>query len=83
MPDIVKKSAVEFNLLKDRDQKCEIASGDNAAKNSTIEIEGETYTLSRMNWTRLENMGFGLPMQGSIKVIMPGLVLKLRCRGRR
>ena len=45
--DIVKKSAVEFNLLKDhRSVNTKLLEADNTAKNTTIEIEGQIYTVT-------------------------------------
>ncbi len=81
--DIVKKSAVEFNLLKDhRSVNTKLLIADNTAKNTTIEIEGEIYTVTIKNELDqvLENMGFGLAINKQVKEIkapMPGLVLEI------
>ena len=81
--DIVKKSAVEFNLLKDRRSvNAKLLQADNTAKNSTIEIEGEIYTVTIMDELDqlLENMGFGVAKCKQVKEIkapMPGLVLEI------
>ena len=81
--DIVKKSAFEFNLLKDRRSvNAKLLQADNTAKNSTIEIEGEIYTVTIRDELDqlLENMGFGLAKCKQVKEIkapMPGLVLEI------
>jgi biotin carboxyl carrier protein len=81
--DIVKKSAVEFNLLKDhRSVNAKLLTADNTCKNSTIEIEGEIYSVTIKDELDqvLENMGFGLAANKQIKNIkapMPGLVLEI------
>ncbi len=81
--DIVKKSAVEFNLLKDhRSVNTKLLTADNTAKNTTIEIEGEIYTVTIKDELDqvLENMGFGLAINKQVKEIkapMPGLVLEI------
>lgn len=81
--DIVKKSAVEFNLLKDhRSVNTKLLIADNTAKNTTIEIEGKIYTVTIKNELDqvLENMGFGLAINKQVKEIkapMPGLVLEI------
>ena len=81
--DIVKKSAFEFNLLKDRRSvNAKLLQADNTAKNSTVEIEGEIYTVTIKDELDqlLENMGFGLATCKQVKDIkapMPGLVLEI------
>jgi biotin carboxyl carrier protein len=81
--DIVKKCAVEFNLLKDhRSVNAKLLQADSTAKNSTIEIEGEIYTVTIKDELDqvLENMGFGLATSKLVKDIkapMPGLVLEI------
>ena len=81
--DIVKKSATEFNLLKDhRSVNTKLLTADNTAKNTTIEIEGEIYTVTIKDELDqvLENMGFGLAINKQVKEIkapMPGLVLEI------
>lgn len=81
--DIVKKSAVEFNLLKDhRSVNAKLLTAENNAKNSTIEIDGEIYSVTIKDELDqvLENMGFGLTANKQIKDIkapMPGLVLEI------
>ena len=81
--DIVKKSATEFNLLKDhRSVNTKLLEADNTAKNTTIEIEGQIYTVTIKDELDqvLENMGFGLAINKQVKEIkapMPGLVLEI------
>ena len=81
--DIVKKSAVEFNLLKDhRSVNTKLLEADSSAKNTTIEIEGQIYTVTIKDELdqQLENMGFGLAINKQVKEIkapMPGLVLEI------
>lgn len=81
--DIVKKSAVEFNLLKDhRSVNAKLLQADNTAKNSTVEIEGEIFmvTIKDELDQLLETMGFGLAASKQVKDIkapMPGLVLEI------
>ena len=81
--DIVKKSAVEFNLLKDhRSVNTKLLEADSTAKNTTIEIEGQIYTVTIKDELdqQLENMGFGLAINKQVKEIkapMPGLVLEI------
>ncbi len=81
--DIVQKSATEFNVLKDhRSVNAKLLNADNNDKNSTIEIEGEIYTVTIKDELDqvLENMGFGLATNKQVKEIkapMPGLVLEI------
>ena len=81
--DIVKKSAVEFNVLKDhRSVNTKLLEADSTAKNTTIEIEGEIYTVTIKDELDqlLETMGFGLAINKQLKEIkapMPGLVLEI------
>ena len=81
--DIVKKSATECNLLKDhRSVNTKLHTADNTAKNTTIEIEGEIYTVTIKDELdqMMENMGFSLAANKQVKEIkapMPGLVLEI------
>ena len=69
--------------MKDRRSvNAKLLQADNTAKNSTIEIEGEIYTVTIRDELEqlLENMGFGLAKCKQVKEIkapMPGLVLEI------
>lgn len=81
--DIVRKSPVEFNVLKDnRSVNAKLTGTGSHAKQLTIEVEGESYTIEiRDELDRvLDKMGFGLAASKLIKEIkapMPGLVLEI------
>jgi biotin carboxyl carrier protein len=81
--DLVQKSPIEFNLLKDnRSVNAKLIEVDRNAKNLTIEVEGESFEVEIKEELdqMLEKMGFGLIADKHIKEIkapMPGLVLEI------
>lgn len=81
--DLVKKSPVEFNLIKDyRSADAKLVEADSTAKRLTIEVEGEKYAVEIKDELdqRLEKMGFGEVSSKQVKEIkapMPGLVLEI------
>ena len=81
--DIVRKSPVEFNLLKDnRSVNAKLTGAGRNAKQLTIEVEGESFTIEIREELDLvlDKMGFGLTANKLIKEIkapMPGLVLEI------
>ena len=81
--DLVKKSPVDFNLIKDhRSVNAKLLGADTNAKKQTLELEGETFYIEIKDELDLvlDNMGFGLAAGKKIKEIkapMPGLVLEI------
>lgn len=81
--DLVQRSPVEFNLLKDhRSVNAKLVAEDNCGKKLTIEIEGENFDIEIKEELdqMLEKMGFGAVVNKHIKEIkapMPGLVLEI------
>lgn len=81
--DLVQKSPVDFNLLKDnRSVNAKLIEVDKHAKHLTIEVEGENFVVEIREELdeMLEKMGFGLVPNKQIKNIkapMPGLVLEI------
>lgn len=81
--DMVQRSPVEFNLLKDhRSVNAKLIEADRAAKKLTIEVEGANFDIEIKEELdqMLEKMGFGLASNKHIKEIkapMPGLVLEI------
>jgi len=81
--DLVQKSPVEFNLLKDhRSVNAKLTGAGRDAKKLTIDVEGESYKIEiREELDQvLDKMGFGLMTNKQIKEIkapMPGLVLEI------
>ena len=81
--DLVKKSPVAFNLIKDhRSVNAKLVESDRTGKKLTIEMEGETFHIEikdEMDQV-VEKMGFGKASNKQIKEIkapMPGLVLEI------
>lgn len=81
--DLVKKSSVEFNLLKDhRSVNVKLVETARTAKKLTIEVEGERFDIEIKDEldNMLEKMGFGVASNKQVKEIkapMPGLVLEI------
>lgn len=81
--NLFQKSPVDFHLLKDhRSVNAKLVKGDRNAKQLTIEVEGEIFTIEIMEELdlMLEKMGFGLVTNKQIKELkapMPGLVLEI------
>jgi biotin carboxyl carrier protein len=81
--DVVKKSATEFNLLKNhRSVNVRMVSADIVTKKFTVEVEGENFNIEIKDELDLvlEKMGFGTASHKQIKEIkapMPGLVLDI------
>ncbi len=81
--DLLQRSPVEFNLLKDhRSVNVKLLEADRTAKKLTIEVEGENFNIEIKEELdqMLEKMGFGLIANKHIKEIkapMPGLVLEI------
>jgi acetyl/propionyl-CoA carboxylase alpha subunit len=81
--DLVKKSPVEFNLIKDhRSVNVKLVEADSTARHLTIEVDGESYSIEIKDELdqRLEKMGFSEVSNKQIKEIkapMPGLVLEI------
>ena len=81
--DFIKRSATSFNVLNNhRSVNAVLIAADIAAKQFTIKVEGENFTVEikdELNQV-LEKMGFGLAVNKQIKEIkapMPGLVLEI------
>jgi len=81
--DLVKKSAIDFNILKDhRSVNAKLLEADSAAKIQKIEIEGEFFHIEIKEELdqMLEIMGFDSAATKQVKEIkapMPGLVLDI------
>jgi acetyl/propionyl-CoA carboxylase alpha subunit len=81
--DLVQKSPVEFNLLKDhRSVNAKLVAADSTGKKLTIEVDGENFDIEIKEELdqMLEKMGFGAVANKHIKEIkapMPGLVLEI------
>ena len=81
--DLIKKSPLSFNILKNhRSVNAILVAADIAAKQFTIEVEGENFIVEVKDELDqvLEKMGFGLAVNKQIKEIkapMPGLVLEI------
>jgi biotin carboxyl carrier protein len=81
--DLVKKSPVDFNLLKNhRSVNTKLIEADRTAKKLIVEVEGENFNVEIKEELdlMLEKMGFGLASQKHIKEVkapMPGLVLEI------
>jgi acetyl/propionyl-CoA carboxylase alpha subunit len=81
--DLVQKSPVEFNLLKDhRSVNAKLVAADSTGKKLTIEVDGENFDIEIKEELdqMLEKMGFGAATNKHIKEIkapMPGLVLEI------
>lgn len=81
--DLVQKSPVEFNLLKDqRSVNAKLVTIDSSGKKLAIEVEGEKFQIEIKEELdqMLEKMGFGTTANKHIKEIkapMPGLVLEI------
>jgi len=81
--DLVKRSATEFNLLKDhRSVNATLLAADRTAKKISLELEGESYDIEIRDELDLmvEKMGFNSASNKHIKEIkapMPGLVLEI------
>ncbi len=81
--DLIKKSPVDFNLLKNhRSVNAKLIEADRTAKKLIVEVEGENFDVEIKEELdlMLEKMGFGLASQKHIKEVkapMPGLVLEI------
>jgi acetyl/propionyl-CoA carboxylase alpha subunit len=81
--DLVQRSPVEFNLLKDhRSVNVKLVETDRTARKLTIEVEGESFDIEIKEELdqMLEKMGFGAVSNRHIKELkapMPGLVLEI------
>ena len=81
--DILKKSPVEYNLIRDhKSVNAKIVSTDHDPKKIAVEVEGETFEIEIKDELdqMLEIMGFGTASTKQIKEIkapMPGLVLDI------
>lgn len=81
--DLIKKSPLSFNILSNhRSVNAILVAADIAAKQFTIEVEGENFVVEIKDELDqvLEKMGFGLAVNKQIKEIkapMPGLVLEI------
>ena len=81
--DLIKKSPVAFNILRNRcSVNAILVEADIASKKLTIEIDGENFIVEIKEELdlMLEQMGFGLATDKQIKEIkapMPGLVLEI------
>lgn len=81
--DVVRRSPVDFNLIKDlRSVNAKLLEADHTFKHQTIEVEGENYTVEIKDELelQLETMGFNEVSNKHIKEIkapMPGQVLEI------
>jgi biotin carboxyl carrier protein len=81
--DFIKKSPVEFNLIKNhRSINAQLIEADIKAKKLSIDVHGETFHIEIKDEldVELEKMGFGLQSNKLVKEIkapMPGLVLEI------
>jgi len=81
--DIIQKSPVEFNLLKNHQSvNAKLIETDATSKNSIVEVEGENFAVEIKDEMdqMLDKMGFGAVAGKHIKEIkapMPGLVLEV------